>query len=67
MKKIECKKCGCDIYAEYSPIESLNCKKGKEKYFSELNTNPSEICNTSVYLTCANDHLEKYFCKIETK
>jgi hypothetical protein len=63
--KINCKKCGCEIFAEYSPIESLNSKKGRKKIFSELKTSPTEICNTSIYLTCENDHVEKYFCKIE--
>lgn len=66
MKKVKCKQCGCDIYHEYSPIESLNTKKGKEKYLSELEQHPNENCNTTIYLTCENNHIDKYFCKIET-
>lgn len=74
MKSIKCKKCNCDIYAEYNPMDSLNDnllgftfkkKKNVKKYFGELNINPSETCNTGIYLTCQNNHIEKYFCKIE--
>ena len=67
MKKIKCKQCDCDMYHEYSPIENLNCKKGKEKYLSELEQHPTENCNTTIYLTCENNHLDKYYCKIDTK
>lgn len=66
MKKVKCKKCDCEIYTEYSPIESLNIRdKKSKKYFSELNDKPSETCNTGIYLTCDNRHTEKYYCKIK--
>lgn len=66
MIKVKCKQCGCDIYYEYSCLESLNCKKGKKKYLSALEQHPNETCNTSIYLTCEKNHTDKYFCKIET-
>lgn len=77
MKNVKCKKCNCDIYAEYGDmlIDDINnfwkfsslFKKEKKvkKYFSELKQKPSEICNTTIYLTCENNHTEKYFCNIE--
>lgn len=79
MKNVKCKKCECDIFTEYGDmlIENLNMpwkfsslfKKEKkvEKYFSELNQKPSETCNTTIYLTCENNHMKKYFCKIENR
>lgn len=73
--KIECKKCGEEIYVEYDPISAINMpfkfsslfkkKKLDIKYFSELNSKPTETCHTSVYLTCGNNHTDHYFCKID--
>jgi hypothetical protein len=67
MEKVECKTCGEIIFAEYDSFESLNCRKGPEKHFSQLTQKPNEKCNTTIYLTCCNDHLEKYYCEIETE
>jgi hypothetical protein len=64
MKKVKCKQCDCDIYYKYSAIESLNTKKGKEKCITELEQHPNENCNTTIYLTCENNHMGKYFCNI---
>jgi len=60
MKKVKCKKCDSNIFHEYTPLEGKT-----KKYLSELEQNPSGDCNTSIYLTCENNHLDKYFCKIE--
>ena len=71
MKKVKCKQCDCEIFHEYSAIESLNTgifsKKEKEKYISQLEQIPSETCHTSIYLTCGNGHFDKYFCNVETR
>jgi len=77
MKKVKCKTCGCEIYAEYNPIDALNdskkfcdyfvTKKKVVKYFSELDENPSTDVNTGIYLTCEHAHVGKYYCKIEEK
>jgi hypothetical protein len=61
MKKVKCKKCGCDIFHEYTPLEGKS-----KKYLSKLEQKTTEDCNTSIYLTCENSHLDKYFCKIKT-
>jgi hypothetical protein len=61
MKNVKCKKCDGDIFHEYTPLEGKT-----KKYLSRLEQKPSEDCNTSIYLTCENNHLDKYFCKIET-
>ena len=76
--KTNCKKCNCEIYAKYDPITSLNdknpdksifqfLKKNKiknTKYFSQLKHKPTKTCNTSIYLTCENGHMLKYYCEI---
>lgn len=77
MKKVRCKTCGCEIYAEYNTIDSLNesnkfcdfftTKKKVIRYFSELEENPSDDVNTGVYLTCDYAHTGKYYCKVEEK
>lgn len=67
---IKCRICGCGIYANYeqNSIKSLNIKTdNKIKYFSELLSEPSEDCHTGIYLTCYNNHTQKYFFKIEIK
>lgn len=66
---IKCRICGFAIYANYeqNSIKSLNVKSdNKIKYFSELLSEPSEDCHAGIYLTCHNNHTQKYFCKIET-
>lgn len=71
MKKVNCKQCGSEIFHEYSAIESINeglcAKKKKEKHLAELEQMPSDTCHTSIYLTCGNGHLDRYFCRIEEK
>lgn len=71
MKNVNCKKCNSVIFAEYSSIDDLNVPKNMidkgEKYFSELTQSPTETCNTGIYLTCENYHLQKYYCKIDIK
>lgn len=58
MKKVKCKK--CDNFHEYTPLEGKT-----KKYLSKLEQQPTEDCHTSIYLECDNNHLDKYFCKIE--
>jgi len=71
MKNVNCRKCNSAIFAEYSAIDDLNIPKSMkskgEKYFSELTQSPTEICNTEIYLSCENQHTEKYYCKIDIK
>lgn len=69
MKTVKCKQCGCDIFHDYerSLIKSLNIKDKNEKHMALLQQHPTEDCNTSIYLTCENNHINKYFCKIQNK
>lgn len=60
MVQVKCKECGCDIYYEYTPLE------GKpKKHLSKLQQQSTIDCNTTIYLTCDNEHIEKYFCVIK--
>lgn len=63
--KVNCKTCGCLIYHDYSPIESLNCHSS-EKYLSELTQFPTDTCHTNIYLTCEKNHTNVYYCNVET-
>jgi len=63
MKKVKCKVCECDIYAEYEALYPTT----NTKYFSHLQQEGDDEVNISIYLTCDNGHTKKYFCKIDER
>ena len=60
MKTVECKECGIPILAKYEPIFGNSSKE-----FADVKQVASEDVNTAVYLTCDNEHTNKYYCKIK--
>lgn len=60
MKSVICKKCECIIFHEYTPLEGKS-----NKYLSKLEQKQTDNCNTSIYLSCVNGHLDRYFCEIK--
>ena len=62
MLKIKCKTCGKNIDVIYEPLYN-----DTEKEIINVEHDSTENCNKSIYLTCDDSHINKYYCQIKEK